>query len=313
MMQIEAESLFRTGWSEVTGEDGRGNNTLNGTGEALLSATLDQALKYDNSSIIRDPTEDLVRMNTACLLKHQFSDLARYNANTMVIHNSVTDCATALKCYHEVTSKISIDTDTGEVKLSYKEGTSERIVPGGFSKYYGSGNDVEHLKKKQRQSVWASKRVDAFLNRLGSNTKGLFKQAFEDAQSALGIQLSAREVHLIWTWNESVVFPYHEDKEGEYTININISPSSSSMHVAGAKDVARYEGAGTYVIFPCKLVHKSHVSTFRTLKLVVFLVKKPDPTTQPLIITDLDEGTEQAGPSTQPDIEARVKPEAQDE
>ena len=150
------------------------------------------------------------------------------------------------------------------------------------------------------------------MNRLGSNTKVLFKQALEDAQDALGIQLVPREVHLIWTWNDTVLFPYHEDKEGEFTININISPSCSSMHVAGAKEVAKYEGAGNYIIFPSKLVHKSHVSTFRTLKLVVFLVKKPDPTTQPLIITDLDEGTEQAGPSTQPDIEARVKPEPQD-
>ena len=55
-----------------------------------------------------------------------------------------------------------------------------------------------------------------------------------------------RECHALFHWNDHSFFTYHQDDKGDVAVVVNLSPGTTTLHVAGCGE-ASMEGVGIVV------------------------------------------------------------------
>jgi len=191
------------------------------------------------------------------------------------------DPATSLRLWKSLVDGLRVE-DSGKVTLVGMCGADVFEFKGGWDAAYTEVNaelGVDH--ERQRQCVFAFYKPS---KRTGVNTLVNFLSCFPEAEMLIewktenvsnytSKQATHEETHLLFGWNQNSHFAYHADhKNYQVTYTSMLSPGMSSMHVAGAKDEARYEQAGHGHMFDSQLYHRSGITQLRTVKMSDFFV-----------------------------------------
>ena len=139
----------------------------------------------------------------------------------------------------------------------------EKDFPGGFQGGYQAVDAPYDLERQSTCIFTVHNKSQA--GKLHKNLPKYIGTMATEMAEYIGFKVKFNELHLCFGFSAQSHFTYHQDKQGEWTVVVQLSPGASTIKVAGKEEELCFTGPGDAFMFPSKAFHRSGSKQRRTL------------------------------------------------